>query len=95
MIGANQLVWDPATRVLAAESDDQLRQHTRYAFVLTKGVLDSAGAPVTAAEGLERLRSGASDWQTIDKAGRNQRNRTLAKHSARRIKARCFASVRL
>jgi hypothetical protein len=33
VIGVNQLVWDPATRVLAAKSDEQLRQHTRYAFV--------------------------------------------------------------
>jgi hypothetical protein len=82
VIGVNQLVWDRATRVLAAQSDEQLRQHTRYAFVLTKGVLDSAGAPVTAAEGLERFRSGASDWQASDlhlKAYRNELRDALAR----------------
>jgi len=75
VIGVNQLVWDPATPVLAAQSNEQLRQHTRYAFVLTKGVLDFAGAPVAAAEGLERFRSGASDWKASDlhlKAYRNE-----------------------
>jgi hypothetical protein len=82
VIGVNQLVWDPATRVLAGESDEQLRQDTRYAFVLTEGVLDSAGAPVAAAERLERLRNDASDWQASDlhlKAYRNELRDALAR----------------
>src|SRR6202021_1654021 len=56
VIGVNQLVWDPALRVLAAESDEQLRQHTRYAFVTTTGIRDSSGAPVGLAEELTRFR---------------------------------------
>jgi integrase len=56
LIGVNQLVWDPALRVLAAESDEQLRQHTRYAFVTTTGIRDSSGAPVGVAEELMRFR---------------------------------------
>ena len=55
VIGVNQLVWDPATRVLAVESDEQLRQHTRYAFVTTTGILDSSGAPVGLADELRGL----------------------------------------
>jgi hypothetical protein len=54
LIGVNQLVWDPPTHVLAAESDEQLRQHTRYAFVVTRGVRDSSSAPVSASAGQAR-----------------------------------------
>jgi hypothetical protein len=64
VIGVNQLVWDPASHVLAVESDEQLRQHARYAFVLTKGVLDSSGAPVGAAEELERFSNDSNEGQT-------------------------------
>jgi hypothetical protein len=55
VIGVNQLVWDPALRVLAAESDEQLKQHTRYAFVTTAGIRDSSGVPVGLAEKLTRF----------------------------------------
>jgi hypothetical protein len=64
VIGVNQLVWDPASHVLAVESDEQLRQHARYAFVLTNGVLDSSGAPVGAAEELERFSNDSNQGQT-------------------------------
>lgn len=57
VIGVNQLVWDPATRVLVAESDEQLKQHTSYAFVVTAGVLDMSGAPVGPSEALRRFRN--------------------------------------
>jgi len=60
VIGVNQLVWDPATRVLAAESDEQLKQHTRYAFVVTTGVLDASGAALAPAPGLGHLGEGSS-----------------------------------
>ena len=64
VIGVNQLVWDPPTHVLAAESDEQLRQHTRYAFVVTRGVRDSSGAPVSASESLEQFRNSLNRGQT-------------------------------
>jgi hypothetical protein len=64
VIGVNQLVWDPATRVLAAESDEQLRQHTRYAFVTTTGILDGSGAPVGLADELARFRHDLNLGQT-------------------------------
>lgn len=56
VIGVNQLVWDPDTRVLAAQSDEQLRQHTRYAFIVTGGVRAASGVPVRAAAELRRFR---------------------------------------
>ena len=48
VIGVNQPVWDPVARVLAVESDEQLKQHTRYAFVVTRGVHDASGVPLAA-----------------------------------------------
>ncbi len=47
-VGINQVVWDPATNTLFAESDAFLDQHTRYALVVTDGVRDAAGDPVEA-----------------------------------------------
>ena len=47
-IGINQVVWDPATNTLHAESDELLDQHTRYALIVTRGVRDTRGDPVQA-----------------------------------------------
>ena len=55
IVGINQVVWDVATNTLHAESDEFLDQHTRYALIVTRGVLDPSGAPVARAR-----RSGAS-----------------------------------
>jgi virulence factor lipase-like protein len=48
VVGINQVVWDPATNTLHAESDELLDQHTRYALIVTNGVRDAAGDPVEA-----------------------------------------------
>jgi hypothetical protein len=45
-VGINQIVWDPATNTLFAESDELLEQHTRYALVVTNRVRDARGDPV-------------------------------------------------
>src|SRR5262245_11359707 len=42
-VGINQIVWDPATNTLHAESDELLDQHTRYLLVVTDGVRDTDG----------------------------------------------------
>src|SRR6266850_693727 len=42
-IGINQIVWDPATNTLHAESDELLDQHARYLLVVTDGVRDTDG----------------------------------------------------
>src|SRR5262249_47345404 len=34
VVGINQIVWDPATNTLHAESDEFLDQHTRYLLVV-------------------------------------------------------------
>jgi hypothetical protein len=48
VIGINQVVWDPASKTLHAESDELLDQHTRYALIVTNGIRDTAGDPVEA-----------------------------------------------
>jgi hypothetical protein len=48
VVGINQMVWEPTTNTLYAESDALLDQHTRYALVVTDGVKDTAGDPVGA-----------------------------------------------
>lgn len=45
-VGINQIVWDPATLTLHAESDEFLEPHTRYALIVTNGVRDADGHPI-------------------------------------------------
>ncbi len=45
-VGINQIVWDPATKTLAFESDELLAEHTRYLLVVTDGVLDTRGKKI-------------------------------------------------
>ncbi len=42
-VGINQVLWDPVTKTLVFESDQLLRDHTRYLVVVTDGVRDAAG----------------------------------------------------
>lgn len=46
IIGINQIVWDPASNTLYAESDRLLEEHTSYALIVTDGVRDRLGNPV-------------------------------------------------
>lgn len=47
-VGINQVVWDPATKTLAFESDELLEEHSRYVLVVTTGVRDAKGRPIEA-----------------------------------------------
>ena len=49
-VGINQIVWDPQTNTLHAESDELLEQHTRYALIVTDRVRDAQGQPVQAGQ---------------------------------------------
>jgi Bacterial virulence factor lipase N-terminal len=42
-VGINQVSWDVANKTLVVESNDLLRQHSRYVLVVTNGVRDAAG----------------------------------------------------
>jgi hypothetical protein len=48
-IGINQVVWEPATNTLYAESDEQLREATGYLLVVTRGVRGTDGRPIEGA----------------------------------------------
>ena len=45
-VGINQVVWNPATKTLAFESDELLNEHTRYLLVVTDGVRDTRGKKI-------------------------------------------------
>jgi hypothetical protein len=49
VIGINQIVWDPASLTLFAESNDHLNEDSNYALIVTTGVHDAAGNPIAAA----------------------------------------------
>lgn len=57
-VGINQVVWDPATRTLAFQSDHLLQQHARYLVVVTSGVRDARGNPIGRGPWLEELNEG-------------------------------------
>ena len=48
VIGINQIVWDPASLTLFAESNDHLDEDSNYALVITTGVHDASGHPIVA-----------------------------------------------
>ena len=48
IIGINQVVWDPASLTLFAQSDQHLDQDSSYLLVVTDGVHDAAGNPIVA-----------------------------------------------
>jgi hypothetical protein len=54
-IGINQLIWDPATHTLHAESDEVLDQHHRYGVIVTDGVRDTSGKVVKAVSNFESM----------------------------------------
>ena len=62
VVGINQIVWDPASKTLHAESDQFLDQDTTYALVVTNGVRDSSGDPI----GSDQFRKLLNFGQTKD-----------------------------
>jgi len=72
-VGINQIVWEPATNTLYAESDQQLAQDTTYLLVVTRGVHDADGAPLGGAPFLRDTNFG----QTKDPASKAYRKQLL------------------
>jgi hypothetical protein len=48
IIGINQIVWDPSSLTLFAESNDHLDEDANYLLVVTTGVHDALGNPIAA-----------------------------------------------
>src|SRR5262245_44388329 len=45
-VGINQVVWEPGANTIHFESDEQLKQDSRYLLVVTRGVKDADGKPI-------------------------------------------------
>src|ERR1051326_5871156 len=58
VIGINQIVWDPASLTLFAESNDHLNEDSNYALIVTNGVHDAAGNPIAATDAFNAFRRG-------------------------------------
>src|SRR5215467_440251 len=52
VVGINQIVWDPASLTLFAESAQHLDQHSNYLLIVTKGIHDAQGHAIRRAHGL-------------------------------------------
>jgi hypothetical protein len=50
VVRINQVVWDPVANTLHVESDELLKQHTRYVLIATRGLHDAAGQEIQPSE---------------------------------------------
>jgi dienelactone hydrolase len=73
-VGINQVVWDPETTTLYAESDQALDQDARYLLVVTDKVHDTSGDPIDTTQFRKFLNYG----QTKDDADKAYRDELLA-----------------
>ncbi|MBZ5505228.1 MAG: hypothetical protein LAO78_07060 [Acidobacteriia bacterium] len=81
VIGINQIVWDPASLTLFAESNDHLDEDSNYALIVTTGVHDAAGNPIAASDDFADFRRDDNFGQTKDallKAYRQALKRVLS-----------------
>lgn len=76
VVGINQIVWDPGSNTLHAESDEFLEQHTRYALIVTNGIRDTAGQRVEAGA-FRSFRRDLNFGQTKDAALKSYRKSLL------------------
>jgi hypothetical protein len=84
-VGINQVLWDPETKTVVVESDQLLRDHTRYLVVVTDGIRDAGGA---------RIEVGA--WRDADGlAGVPPQGRDLAGLDYRRELRAAVSGLRL
>ena len=78
-VGINQIVWDPTSLTLHAESDELLDPHTRYALIVTSGVRDAHGHPIT---------GGGFDDEALEAV-----DRTRQHHHDRAVAATVFTTL--
>jgi dienelactone hydrolase len=71
-VGISQIVWDPATSTLHAESDELLEPHTRYVLIVTSGVRDAQGRAISGGRFDDEVRD------ALDGTRGQHRNRAVA-----------------
>lgn len=81
VIGINQIVWDPASLTLFAESDDHLREDANYALIVTTGVHDAQGNPIAASAEFNAFRHGDGGVDGKDKDELLKRYQQALKHT--------------
>src|ERR1700730_13409097 len=54
VVGINKVMWEFTTNTLYAEADEMLEQHTRYALVVTRAVMDKNGNPIEPSKAFKR-----------------------------------------
>lgn len=90
-VGINQVVWDPASKTLAVESDELLEEHSRYVLVVTNGVRDAKGRPIESGA-YGRFRHDFAFGQSRDRDLADYRKSLLdGEHAARASKQRIVA----
>ncbi len=90
-VGINQVVWDPATKTLAVESDELLEEHARYVLVVTNGVRDAQGRPIESGP-YGRFRHDLNFGQSRDRELADYRKSLLdGEHAARASRQRIVA----
>lgn len=90
-VGINQVVWDPASKTLAVESDELLEEHSRYVLVVTNGVRDAQGRPIESGA-YGRFRHDFNFGQSRDRDLADYRKSLLdGEHAARAPKQRIVA----
>ena len=60
VVGINQVVWDPASLTLFAESDQHLAQDSSYLLIVTTGVHDAVGNPIAPSRAFRDLNDGGT-----------------------------------
>jgi virulence factor lipase-like protein len=81
VIGINQIVWDPASLTLFAESDNHLDEDANYALIVTTGVHDAQGHPIAASADFNAFRHGDGDVDGKDKDLLLKRYQQALKHA--------------
>ncbi|HLZ00003.1 MAG TPA: hypothetical protein VKT33_13160 [Candidatus Angelobacter sp.] len=68
VIGINQIVWDPASLTLFAESNDHLNEDSNYLLVVTTGVHDAGGNPIAVSSDFAQFvhGDGGIDGKNVD-----------------------------
>jgi hypothetical protein len=61
VVGIDRGVWDPDTSTLYVTAAEILEQHTRYALIVTRGVLDMSGRRIEQSKDFKRFRGEDGD----------------------------------
>jgi len=80
-IGINQIVWDPASLTLFAESNDHLDEDANYALIVTTGVHDAQGNPIAGVSGFAQFVHGDGGVDGKDKDVLLKRYQQALKHA--------------